>query len=184
MVLNKILDKFEWLKKVKLIELNEIDTSEDPVRPELDNWFRQQYGRKIYGLQDRDEIVAVMCFAFTNDVPASVEELDAMSKVAHMEAIHRAGVQGKIAIAYTVWSRKRGGGKKIVEEVYKMIKKSNHLTRLVTLSPMTDMARKFHTKNGAKELQVNETTQNFEYDITLEDWETALVKAKGFLKVK
>ena len=27
------------------------------------------------------------------------------------------------------------------------------------------MARKFHIKNGAKELQVNETTQNFEYDI-------------------
>ena len=164
-MLDKILDKFEWLKKVKLIELNEVDTSEDPVRPELDNWFRQQYGRKIYGLQDGDEIVAVMCFAFTNDVPGSVEELDSFSKVAHMEAIHRAGVQGRIAIAYTVWSRKRGGGQKIVEEVYKMIKKSNHLTRLVTLSPMTDMARKFHTKNGAKELRVNKDTVNFEYDM-------------------
>jgi len=53
----------------------------------------------------------------------------------------------------------------IVEEVYKMIKKSNHLTRLVTLSPMTDMARKFHTKNGAKELRVNKNTVNFEYDM-------------------
>jgi hypothetical protein len=27
------------------------------------------------------------------------------------------------------------------------------------------MAEKFHTRNGAKLLQVNETTQNFEYDI-------------------
>ena len=156
---------FKWVKGTDLVELTNIDVNEDPVRPELDNWFRQQYGRKIYGLQDRDEIVAVMCFAFTNDVPASVQELDTMSKVAHMEAIHRAGVQGKIAIAYTVWSRKRGGGQKIVEEVYKMIKKSNHLTRLVTLSPMTDMARKFHTKNGAKELRVNKSTVNFEYDM-------------------
>ena len=164
-MLDKILDKFEWLKKVKLIELNEIDTAEDPVRPELDNWFRQQYGRKVYGLQDGDEIVAVMCFAFTNDVPSSVEELDSFSKVAHMEAIHRAGVQGRIAIAYTVWSRKRGGGQKIVEEVYKMIKKSNHLTRLVTLSPMTEMARKFHIRNGAKELRINKDTVNFEYDM-------------------
>ena len=160
-----LLKQFDWLKKVELVELDEIDPSEDPVRPELDNWFRQQYGRKIYGLQDGDEIVAVMCFAFTNEVPASVEELDSFSKVAHMEAIHRAGVQGRIAIAYTVWSRKRGGGQKIVEEVYKMIKKSNHLTRLVTLSPMTDMARKFHTKNGAKELRVNKDTVNFEYDM-------------------
>lgn len=164
-VLNRILDKFDWLKKVKLIELNEIDTSEDPVRPELDNWFRQQYGRKIYGLKDGDEIVAVMCFAFTNEVPASVEELDSMSKDAHMESIHRAGVQGRIAVAYTVWSRKRGGGRKIVDEVYKMIKKSNHLNRLVTLSPMTEMARKFHIKNGAKEFRVNKTTVNFEYDM-------------------
>ena len=106
-----------------------------------------------------------MCFAFTNDVPASVEELDSFSKVAHMEAIHRAGVQGRIAIAYTVWSRKRGGGQKIVEEVYKMIKKSNHLTRLVTLSPMTEMARKFHIRNGAKELRINKDTVNFEYDM-------------------
>tara|TARA_B100001057_G_scaffold421667_1_gene442750 strand:- start:281 stop:787 length:507 start_codon:yes stop_codon:yes gene_type:complete len=164
-VLNRILNKFDWLNKVRLVELNEIDTSEDPVRPELDNWFRQQHGRKIYGLQDGDEIVAVMCFAFTNEVPESVEELDTMSKDAHMEAIHRAGQQGRIAVAYTVWSRKRGGGRKIVDEVYKMIKKSHHLNRLVTLSPMTDMARRFHIKNGAKELKVNKTTVNFEYDM-------------------
>jgi hypothetical protein len=46
-----------------------------------------------------------------------------------------------------------------------MIKKSNHLNRLITLSPLTDMARNFHLNNGAIELQVNEETQNFEYKI-------------------
>ena len=56
----------------------------------------------------------------------------------------------KIAIAYTVWSKK-GGGKLIVKEVFKMIKKSIHLNRLVTLSPLTEMARKFQ-KNSAKEV--------------------------------
>ena len=71
----------------------------------------------------------------------------------------------KIAIAYTVWSKKKGGGKLIVKEVFKKIKKSNHLNRLVTLSPLTEMATKFHTRNGAKLLQKNETTQNFEYKI-------------------
>ena len=35
-----LLKQFEWLKKVELVELDEIDPSEDPVRPELDNWFR------------------------------------------------------------------------------------------------------------------------------------------------
>ncbi len=46
-----------------------------------------------------------------------------------------------------------------------MIKKSSHLNRLVTLSPLTDMARKFHLKNGAKEISINEETQNFEYEV-------------------
>ena len=46
-----------------------------------------------------------------------------------------------------------------------MIKQSNHLNRLITLSPLTEMARNFHLNNGAIELQVNEDTQNFEYEI-------------------
>ena len=44
-----------------------------------------------------------------------------------------------------------------------MIKKSNHLNRLVTLSPLTEMATKFHLRNNAKLISVNDTTQNFEY---------------------
>ncbi len=171
--------------KYELVELPYIDVKEDPVRPELSLEFRQAYGRKIYGLRDDvGEISAIMCFAFTNEVPKTVEELEEMSYDAALQSVHRAGVQGSIAIAYTVWAKKRGGGRAIVDEVYKMVKKSNHLNRLVTLSPLTAMARNFHIKNGAKELQVNQNSQNFEYDITLEDWETALVKAKGFLKVK
>jgi hypothetical protein len=171
--------------KYELVEMPYIDCAEDPVRPELDLAFRQTYGRKIYGLKDDvGDIAAIMCFAFTDEVPKTVEEMDRMSYDAALKAVHRAGVQGSIAIAYTVWAKKKGGGKAIVNEVYKMIKKSNHLNRLITLSPLTDMARRFHIKNGAKELQVNETTQNFEYDITLEEWETALEKAKGFFKIK
>jgi hypothetical protein len=185
MVLKKIKKALEKTPKFELIELPYIDVQEDPVRPELDLAFRQAYGRKVYGLKDEHgDIAAIMCFAFTHEVPKTIEEMDKLSKDAAMQAIHRAGVQGSIAIAYTVWAKKKGGGRAIVNEVYKMVKKSNHLHRLVTLSPLTDMARNFHIKNGAKELQVNKTSQNFEYDITLEDWETALVKAKGFLKVQ
>jgi hypothetical protein len=171
--------------KYKLVEMPYIDVKEDPVRPELDLTFRQTYGRKIYGLKDDEgDIAAIMCFAFTDEVPTTVEEMDRLSYDAALQATHRAGVQGSIAIAYTVWAKKKGGGRAIVNEVYKMVKKSNHLNRLVTLSPLTAMARNFHIKNGAKELQVNKTTQNFEYDITLEEWETALVKAKRFLKIE
>jgi len=177
--------QFKKKPKYDLIELHKIDCNEDPVRPELDIKFRQSYGRKIYGLKDEEgDIAAIMCFAFTHQIPKTVKELDLMSKDAMIQAMHRAGIQGHIAIAYTVWAKKRGGGKAIVNEVYKMVKESNHLNRLVTLSPLTDMAKNFHTKNGAKELQVNKDTQNFEYDITLEDWEKALDKAKRFFRIK
>jgi hypothetical protein len=157
---------FDWVKGAELVELEKCDISEDPVRPELDNIFRTNYGRKIFGVKFKDEIHAVMCFAFTDQIPKSVEELDLFSQDAFLKNVQRdPNKVGRIAIAYTVWSKKKGGGKLIVQEVYKMIKKSNHLNRLVTLSPLTEMARKFHLRNGAVELQVNETTQNFEYKV-------------------
>ena len=156
---------FGWIKGAELIELKECDISKDPVRPELDNDFRTSYGRKIYGVKYKDEIHAVMCFAFTNKIPKTVKELDLLSKDAFLQSAQRSQKIGKIAIAYTVWSTKKGGGKLIVKEVFKVIKKSNHLNRLVTLSPLTEMARNFHLGNGAVEVQINETTQNFEYKI-------------------
>ena len=156
---------FEWIKGAELVELKECNIAEDPVRPELDNDFRTGYGRKIYGVKYKGEIHAVMCFAYTNKIPTSVEELEKLSTDAFLQSAMRDQNIGQIAIAYTVWSKKKGGGKLIVKEVFKKIKKSNHLNRLVTLSPLTEMATKFHSRNGAKLLQINETTQNFEYKV-------------------
>ena len=128
---------FDWIKKSKLVELDQVNCEDDPVRPELDNEFRTTYGRKIYGLKYQDEIEGIICIAFTNDDPKSVEELDKMSIDANLQSVHRSNVQGTIAIAYTVWSLKKGAGKEIIKDAYKMIKQSNHLNRLVTLSPLT-----------------------------------------------
>ena len=163
LISKNISNFFDWIKGAELVELKECNINEDPVRPELDNVFRTSYGRKIYGVRYKNEIHAVMCFAFTNKVPKDVTQLDKFSHDAFLQSTQRGQTVGQIAIAYTVWSKKRGGGKLIVKEVFKKIKKSNHLNRLVTLSPLTDMATKFHLRNGAKLLQVNETTQNFEY---------------------
>ena len=165
-IISKNIDNlFDWIKGAEIIELKKCNTNEDPVRPELDNKFRTSYGRKIYGVKYKGEIHAVMCFAYTNEIPKSVDELEKLSTDAFLQSAMRDQKGGQIAIAYTVWSKKKGGGKLIVKEVFKKIKKSNHLNRLVTLSPLTDMAFKFHSKNGAKLLQVNETTQNFEYKV-------------------
>ena len=165
-VLTKNIDNFfGWIKGAKLVELQECNTEEDPVRPELDNEFRTGYGRRIYGVEYQGEIYAVMCFAYTNIIPKSVDELEKLSTDAFLQSAMRDQSGGQIAIAYTVWSKKKGGGKLIVKEVFKKIKKSNHLNRLVTLSPLTEMATNFHKKNGAKLLQINQNTQNFEYKV-------------------
>jgi hypothetical protein len=161
----KIDSFFEWVKGAELIELKSCNIKEDPVRPELDVKFRKSYGRKIYGVKYKKDICAVMCFGFTNEIPRTVKELDLMTKDAYLQSAHRDQNIGKIAIAYTIWSKKKGGGKLIVKEVFKMIKKSNYLNRLITLSPLTEMAKNFHLNNGAIQLQINNETQNFEYKI-------------------
>ena len=119
----------------------------------LESFSTRNY-RKIYGVEYKGEIHAVMCFAYTNKIPTSVDELEKLSTDAFLQSALRDQNIGQIAIAYTVWSKKKGGGKLIVKEVFKKIKKSNHLNRLITLSPLTDMATKFHSRNGAELIQI------------------------------
>ena len=98
---------FDWIKGAELIELKQCNTKEDPVRPELNNDFRTSFGRKIYGVKYKNEIHAVMCFAFTNKVPKDVVQLDKFSHDAFLQSTQRGQNVGQIAIAYTVWSKKK-----------------------------------------------------------------------------
>ena len=151
---NKVDDFFKWVKGTELVELDNIDVSEDPVRPELTLGFRITHGRKIFGLRYNNEIEAIICVAFCPEIPYTVREMDYMSRIDG----------GEIAIAYTVWSRKRGAGREIIIKLREWIIKNNY-KRLVTLSPLTPMATHFHIKNGAKQIKVSEDTQNFEYKL-------------------
>ena len=81
-----------------------------------------------------------------------------MSELAHIKN------EKNIAIAYTVWSRKRGAGKEIINKVLEHAKQIG-IQRVVTLSPLTPMATHFHIRNGAKQININEETQNFEYEL-------------------
>ena len=108
---------FDWIKKSKLVELNQVNCEDDPVRPELDNEFRITHGRKIFGLKYKDSIEAVVCLAFTNDIPTTVKELELMCEDASLVAQHREGQVGTIAVAYTLWSYKKGAGRKIMKEL-------------------------------------------------------------------
>tara|TARA_R100000995_G_scaffold82954_1_gene57791 strand:+ start:4396 stop:4896 length:501 start_codon:yes stop_codon:yes gene_type:complete len=159
-IANKVgsLDNFfKWVKGTNLIELDSIDITEDPVRPELSLEFRKSYDRKIYGLEFNKEIEGIICVAFTNDIPKTVKELDLMSQNAHFKQ------NADTAVAYTVWSRKRGAGKEILQKTTEFVKGKEDIKRLVTLSPLTPMATHFHIRNKAKLISINPTTQNFEY---------------------
>ncbi len=76
-----------------------------------------------------------------------------------------AGIVMKIAVAYTLWSLKKGAGKKIMKELLKYMKKQNNIDSIMTLSPLTPVATHYHIRNGAKLIKINPTTQNFQYRI-------------------
>ena len=156
---DKLEDFFKWVKGTELVELDDIDVSEDPVRPELTLGFRITQGRKIFGLKYNDEIEAIVCIALCPEVPFTVREMDYMSQAANQE-----NERGEIVVAYTVWSRKRGAGREIIQKLREWVIERN-FKRLVTLSPLTPMATHFHVKNGAKQVHINEETQNFEYKL-------------------
>ena len=154
---DKIDNFFKWVKGTQLVELDSINVEEDPVRPELDLEFRKSYGRKIYGLKFNNEIEGIVCIAYTNDIPKSVKELDIMSQNASFKK------DANTAVAYTVWSRKRGAGREIIQKVIDLIKCKKEIKKVVTLSPLTPVATHFHIRNQAKLISINPTTQNFEY---------------------
>jgi len=152
-------DFFHWVRGTELVELTDIDVSEDPVRPGLDLEFRTSYGRKIYGLKYEDTIEGVICIAYCNDIPQSERELDLISQNAYYKD------EFDIAVAYTVWSRKRGAGREIMAKLKDYLKENTNVNKVVTLSPLTPMATHFHIRNGAKLVNINATTQNFEYKL-------------------
>ena len=68
------------------------------------------------------------------------------------------------AIFYTIWSYKNGKGQELLIEAVKGIQRDYpSVTRFVTLSPKTEMARRFHLKNGAIIFRENIDTVNYEY---------------------
>ena len=142
---------------------------DDPVRPHLTTDFRTSSHREVYALyEDKyaephfpdEDIKAVICVAYTNEVPKDEYELDLCSQAACQD-----GQRGHIAVFYTVWSYSKGAGREIVNTVAKELHDNERATRFVTLSPLTEMAERFHTRNGAELLEKHDSCQNFEYTL-------------------
>lgn len=127
---------------------------DDPVRPEIPESFRVSNNRFITALVEDDSTpLAMLCISIQNEVPKAVEELID-------------DIDGTIAIFYTIWSYAPGSAVKLLLDTVDHIKKTfPAVTRFVTLSPQTEMARRFHLKNGACVYRENESSVNYEYKI-------------------
>ena len=126
---------------------------DDPVRPEIPRDFRVSRHRFVSALVDGSPR-AMVCVSLHDFVPASVEDLYTDTEVP------------TTAIFYTIWSYAPGAGVELLRKTVKEIQaRYPSITRFVTLSPKTEMARRFHIKNGAVVFRENEYTVNYEYSI-------------------
>jgi len=141
-----VLEKLQTLEQVYAL------IQDDPVRPHIAADWRMRSGREVYALKEEGETTAVICVAYMDEVPTCEQDMK------------WPGID--IAVFYTVWSYKKGAGRKIVLDTAKHIKKVHtNIKRFVTLSPLTEMAERFHLRNGATLLAKHPYAQNFEYKI-------------------
>jgi len=131
---------------------------DDPVRPEIPAEFRVSNNRFVSSIVDGEDPKAMVCVSLCDQVPASVAELaqDALAPTT--------------AIFYTIWSYAPGAGKDLLLQTVEEIKQQfPNVTRFVTLSPKSEMAKRFHLKNGAEIFRENEDTINYEYKVLQSD---------------
>ena len=126
---------------------------DDPVRPEIPTDFRVSDGRLVAALTDDEQNPeAMVCVSFHDFVPENVDGLKQTTKVP------------TTAVFYTIWSYKTGKGQELLFRAVKGIQEQYpSVTRFVTLSPKTNLARRFHLKNGAIILRENVDSTNYEY---------------------
>jgi len=127
--------------------------NDDPVRPHIPHELRFGSNSQVFALtDDQNHIEAMVCAKFCKGVPSSEQEL--LTLVSDPDT----------AVFYTIWSYKPGAGRRLIKEALKKAQSElPNVKKFVTLSPPTDMARKFHLTNGATVFRVNTDTVNYEY---------------------
>jgi hypothetical protein len=125
---------------------------DDPVRPHIPLEQRINEAAEILLLKAGEEILAATCMQWLRDIPESEQDLIDMPK------------DHNVAVFYTIWSYSPGAGQALIKAAADwLLKDYKDIVNIVTLSPQTEMAKRFHTKNGAKTLRQNKTSVNYEY---------------------
>lgn len=125
---------------------------DDPVRPDIPVTDRINSNSRIYMLKDGDQTQAVTCVKFLDAIPAAVEDLSGLVDSA------------TTAVFYTIWSYASGAGRNLIMAAQESIESEfPGIKTYVTLSPKTEMAKRFHLKNGAGIYRENSDTVNYIY---------------------
>jgi hypothetical protein len=127
---------------------------DDPVRPELPAEFRVNNNSRIFVMRDdqTQQPLAVTCVKFLSEIPQDVNDLADLA------------VNTNTAVFYTIWSYAAGAGRRLIQEAQREIQREQpEINTYVTLSPKTEMARRFHLKNGAEVFRENADTVNYLY---------------------
>jgi hypothetical protein len=126
--------------------------TEDPVRPHIPQCDRIGENKDIFVLREDDKVNAITCVSYQSSVPENESGL--------FEKCN----EPNVAVFYTIWSYQPGAGRQLILDSVKYIQETNkNITRFVTLSPKTEMAKRFHLKNGAVIFRENEESVNYEY---------------------
>jgi hypothetical protein len=126
--------------------------ADDPVRPHIPLEQRINDAAEILLLKAGEEILAATCMQWLDDIPTTEEDLISMGK------------DKRTAVFYTIWSYSPGAGQTLIKQAAEwLLKDYPAIQNIVTLSPQTEMAQRFHHKNGATTLRTNETSVNYQY---------------------
>ena len=127
---------------------------QDPVRPNVPHVDRIGANKDIFVFRDEDDKVkAITCVSYQSSIPTKESELFETTD------------DPSIAVFYTIWSYVPGAGRALIFDAVRHIKETRpEITRFITLSPKTEMAKRFHTKNGAGVYRENDETVNYEYE--------------------
>lgn len=126
---------------------------DDPVRPHIPHELRFGERAKVFALTEDNTVHAMVCAMFCKGVPGSEEEL-----------LSNINDEPDTAVFYTIWSYTPGSGQKLIRAALQHAQKHlPNVKKFVTLSPPTEMARRFHLKNGASIFRINAETVNYEY---------------------
>lgn len=125
---------------------------DDPVRPDIPHEIRVKDNAEVFALQVGEELSAMVCVKYSDHIPSNVEELLEQS------------LNPSVAVFYTIWSYAAGAGRDMILEARKYIERTNpNIKDFVTYSPKTEVAKRFHLKNGAQIYRENTDSVNYKY---------------------